>query len=171
MKKFLKAVGLIAMIFVGVSFFLPSNIVIQRETQINTTVDSVFPMVSDLQKWVTWMPWIDVDPDMTLNWGDKTNGLGAFYSWESVEVGNGSMEITEITENKSILTELDFGEQGTCDGFWYFEENHQGVNVKWGMSMEFGYNPFFRWLGLFMDGMAGPDFEKGLQNLKELSEK
>jgi hypothetical protein len=170
MKKIVKTIGVIAVLFVGVSFFLPSKIVIQREIQINKNVDEVFPLVSDLKMWVTWMPWIEMDPNMDLMWGSVTKGLGASYSWESEEVGSGNMEIINITENKSILTELDFGEQGTCEGFWYFDDNQQGVNVQWGMQMDLGYNPFFRWLGLFMDGMAGPDFEKGLNNLKEMTE-
>lgn len=171
MKKTVKTIGVIALLFVAISFFLPSKIVIQREVQINNKVEKVFPFVSDLKMWVTWMPWIEQDPNMDLKWGRVTKGLGATYSWNSEEVGSGSMEIINITENKSILTELDFGEQGTCEGFWNFNENRHGVNVQWGMQMDLGYNPFFRWLGLFMDGMAGPDFEKGLHNLKELSEK
>ena len=28
----------------------------------------------------------------------------------------------------------------------------------------------FRWMGLMMDGWVGPDYEKGLQNLRKLVE-
>lgn len=171
MKKLIKIVVMIVVLFVGGSFLLPSTVIIEREIQINTSVDSVFPLVQDLRKWEDWMPWIERDPKMTLNWGEQTEGIGGNYSWESEELGNGSMTITKLSENVSIDTELDFGEQGVCNGFWKFSENTDGVYVTWGMDMELGYNPLLRWLGLFMDGMAGPDFEKGLNNLKELSEK
>jgi effector-binding domain-containing protein len=38
------------------------------------------------------------------------------------------------------------------------------------MSMDFGYNPFGRLMGLMMDKWLGADFEKGLQELKKVSE-
>jgi hypothetical protein len=31
-------------------------------------------------------------------------------------------------------------------------------------------NPLFRWFGLFIEKMIGPDFEKGLANMKKLAE-
>jgi hypothetical protein len=33
-----------------------------------------------------------------------------------------------------------------------------------------GASPVYRWLGLFMDRLVGPDFEAGLANLKRLAE-
>jgi len=32
-------------------------------------------------------------------------------------------------------------------------------------------NPLNRWFGVFLEGMIGPDFEKGLANMKKLVEK
>lgn len=46
-----------------------------------------------------------------------------------------------------------------------------GVKVVWSDAGDLGMNPLSRWFGLFLDRMIGPDFEKGLSNLKRNLEK
>jgi hypothetical protein len=38
------------------------------------------------------------------------------------------------------------------------------------MEGDLGRNPLYRWFGVFMDKLVGPDFESGLSNLKRLGE-
>jgi hypothetical protein len=38
------------------------------------------------------------------------------------------------------------------------------------MDGELGRNPLYRWFGVFMDKLVGPDFEAGLANLRRLAE-
>jgi hypothetical protein len=38
------------------------------------------------------------------------------------------------------------------------------------MAGTLGRSPMYRWFGVFMDRLVGPDFEGGLANLKRLSE-
>jgi hypothetical protein len=45
-----------------------------------------------------------------------------------------------------------------------------GVKVVWVDAGELGMNPVHRWFGLFLDRIIGPDFERGLNNLKRLAE-
>ncbi len=40
----------------------------------------------------------------------------------------------------------------------------------WTSGGDLGFNPMHRWFGLFMDKFIGPDFERGLVKLQELSE-
>lgn len=46
-----------------------------------------------------------------------------------------------------------------------------GVKLAWSTAGDLGMNPVNRWFGLFLDRMIGPDFERGLSNLKTLVEK
>ena len=46
-----------------------------------------------------------------------------------------------------------------------------GIRVVWADAGDLGMNPVNRWFGLFLDKMIGPDFERGLVNLKRLAEK
>ena len=49
------------------------------------------------------------------------------------------------------------------------EETSDGTKVTWGFDSQFG--GFFKYFGLFMDGMLGPTYEEGLTNLKQVAEK
>ena len=53
--------------------------------------------------------------------------------------------------------------------FWQFEPTEEGTRATWANEGEVGY-PLGRYFGLFLDGMMGPDFERGLKNLKRVCE-
>jgi hypothetical protein len=44
------------------------------------------------------------------------------------------------------------------------------TRVTMSMEGDLGRSPVNRWFGLFMDRLAGPDFEQGLANLRKLCE-
>jgi hypothetical protein len=46
-----------------------------------------------------------------------------------------------------------------------------GLRVVWVDAGDLGMNPINRWFGLFLDKLIGPDFERGLTNLRKLAEK
>ena len=81
------------------------------------------------------------------------------------------MEIVKSVENRSIRTALDFAEQGQAMAEWTFEPvSESSVKVTWAFSGDSGWNLMGRYFGLFMDSFIGPDFERGLANLKKLAE-
>ena len=43
------------------------------------------------------------------------------------------------------------------------------TQVTWTMDMDLGMNPVFRVMGLFMDGMIGPNLELGLANIADVA--
>lgn len=51
----------IFMVLIFGSFLLPSKVVIEREIQINASVDSVYQQVIILPNWESWMPWTEKD--------------------------------------------------------------------------------------------------------------
>lgn len=61
-------------------------------------------------------------------------------------------------------------EQGTAFGGFNFKKEGEATVVTWYMDSDMGWNPIGRIFGLFMDGMLGPDFEKGLADIKKVSE-
>jgi hypothetical protein len=52
---------------------------------------------------------------------------------------------------------------------WRFEPTASGTKVTWTIEGSLGY-PVERVFGLFMESMLGPTCEKGLANLKKVSE-
>ncbi|MFQ5674932.1 MAG: SRPBCC family protein [bacterium] len=168
-KILIGIVGLVVLLAV-VGLLIPSSYRVERSIQINAPVETVFAQVVDVKNWENWSPWKEQDPTINTTYGDVTSGIGGHFSWTSENSGDGSLTITEVEENRKIKTDLDFGDQGTANGFWMFTQNDEGVKVTWGFSGDFGYNLMGRYIGLMMDSFAGPDLEKGLANLKKTAE-
>ncbi len=148
---------------------LPSEYKVERSTVIEAPAAVIFDYVNDLEKNELWSPWVAEDPTINTTLGEKTEGVGATYSWTSENSGDGTLEIVESVPHRLIRTKLDFGDQGTAEAVWNFEESSEGVKTTWGFSGKvegIGEGIF----ALFIDGMVGPYYEQGLSRLKELSE-
>lgn len=175
LKRLLYFVVILVALLLIISFFLPSKAHVERTVQMNGVKPaSVFAQLNDLKSYDKWMPWNKKDSGMKKNWGDKTSGTGASYSWESKVVGNGSLTITESVPDKLVRTDLNFMENGTGKGGWELTEKDGGTNVKWFMDSEAGggflNKAISRYVFLFMDKMVGPDFEEGLASLQKAAE-
>lgn len=176
MKKALIIIGITLAVILIVAAVLPSSSFVERTVVIDAPVEVVFDQVNDLKKNFNWSPWVEYDPDMEVEWGDVTSGTGASYSWSgNSDVGSGTLTIVESIENELIKNNVDFGDMGIGKAIYKFKtlENESGktkqVEVSWGIESQLDW-PLGRYFGLFMDGLIGPDFEKGLNNLKVVSE-
>ncbi len=168
--KVLKIILLILVVIVGGLAIwmatLPGKYDVKRTLFIEATPELVFAEVSDFKTWPNWGPWFAKDSTMTVEFGEISQGLGATYSWTSEEQGNGSMEIIEAVSGKSLNMQLNFDGMGSTTSYWKFEEKDGGTEVTWGF---IGEMPFFmRWASLGMEKAIGPDFETGLNSLKEI---
>ena len=172
LKIFLISLGIILGILLVMYVILPTKVVVERTKMMDAPVNVVFNQVNNLENWEHWSPWHQIDPDMQINY-DKIEGEGASYTWKSEHemVGSGSLKILESIPNEYISTEMDFGQQGTGNGYYKFEQKDDSVLVTWGMITDVGWNPAGKFFGLFMDKMVGDDFEQGLENLADVSEK
>ena len=172
----LKKIGLsllgLAAVLLIVSFFLPSKVTVVRSAVVKAPVSIVFEQVNMLQRWELWSPWHKIDPQMLLSYEGPDGGKDARYNWFSnhPDVGNGSLTILESIPNKRIETIMQFEGQGDGMSYYQFEETPEGTKITWTMETDMGSNPIGKYFGLMLDGMVGPDFERGLENLRSLVE-
>jgi len=135
----------------------------------------VFNTVNEYKSWKEWGPWMELDPDVVMNYTEKTFGEGASYSWDSEhpEVGTGSMKTISATEHTSIDQEIVFGTplgDSKSNVYWKFEpiEDSNKVNVTWGMNGEqsFMEKVFMSFQSEPFDESLKSMFDKGLENLE-----
>ena len=174
--KILKKIGigllmLIALLVI-IGFFLPSVVKVNRSVEIKASQELVFSQFNILKEFRQWSPWDKIDPNMTVEYSGPESGKGCSYTWKSEhdKVGNGIMTIRESYPNDSIITDMDFMENGKASSKTTLVKNGDMITVTWGFETDMGSNPFGRIFGLFMDKMIGGDFEKGLNSLKERCE-
>jgi uncharacterized protein YndB with AHSA1/START domain len=159
-------------ILAGVGMLLPREITVERSIEIDAPSSEIYPLVANLKANQSWSPWADLDPDATYTYNDVEAGVGATMSWasDSPDVGKGTMEITEATQDEALTVALDFGDMGSGTAFWEFETAGSGTKATWRLVADMGAGPIGRWIGLKMDDWVGADYEKGLSNLKAVAE-
>jgi hypothetical protein len=152
----------------------PDAFRVERAATIKAAAEAIFPLINDFHNWGAWSPWEKLDSAMKKTHSGAANGKGAVYEWEgNKKVGKGRMEITESSPSSRVTIKLDFFQPFEAHNTAQFtlEAQGDGTSVTWSMD---GRQPFFlKVMGLFfsMDKMIGKDFETGLANLKNLTEK
>ncbi|GAA4390664.1 SRPBCC family protein [Hymenobacter koreensis] len=174
--KTLKKIGLgllgLVVVLAVVGMLLPRHVHVERSLTMQAPPAVVFEQVNTLQNWEAWSPWHKLDPNMQLTYAGPAAGAGASYSWLSQmsEVGNGTLRILHAIPHSRIDTEMVFDDNGKGQASYFFTSTPQGTKVTWTMDTDLGLNPVGRYVGLFIEGWVGQDYERGLRNLQQVVE-
>ncbi len=172
-KKFMYVVaGLIAIALI-VGLFLPRHVLVERSISIAAPPAQVFALCTSFHNFNKWSPWAARDPEAKYEFSGPEQGVGAKMTWtsENPEVGDGSQEIIEVSENEYVKLRLAFGEQTgeTFAGYNLVAEG-EGTRFTWTLDADMGVSPIGRLFGLMMDRLIGADYETGLAALKKVAE-
>jgi uncharacterized protein YndB with AHSA1/START domain len=152
----------------------PDDFRVERKTVIQAPPEKVFALINDFKQWPQWSPWEHIDPNMKRTLGGAPAGQGATYAWEgNKEVGSGRMEIRQSVPTSKIDIQLDFLQPFEAHNTAEFTLAPQGsgTEVTWAMYGPANYMTKLMSVFASMDKMVGPDFEKGLANMKAVAEK
>lgn len=172
-RKFIIAVGIIPVLVILVSLILPREFVIERSIDINASSEQVFPYISNLRAWEKWSAWPEQDSTLKFNYEGSSVGIGAVQKWDGEITGKGSVTITGSDPRKGIDYTMTMSDGNLkLSGNIHFKMLKSGdLELTWTTNGNLGGNPLMRYFGLFVDSALGPDYEKGLGNLKGLVEK
>jgi hypothetical protein len=151
----------------------PGEFRVTRSATIAAPPAKVFANVNELQKWEAWSPWAKLDPDCKTTFEGPAAGTGAVMRWDgNNKVGKGSMTIIDSRSDESVYFRLDFLKpfKGTSNAVFTFKPEGGKTAVTWTMN---GENNFIsKAMSCVMDceKMMGPQFEKGLVQLKAVAE-
>jgi len=170
-RRILVGVAVLAALVVAGSFLLPLTVTVERSVMIDAPASAIFPLVNSMQRTVEWSPWLERDPNVQNTFSGPESGVGNRMAWasERADVGNGTQEIVESVENARVVTALDFGAQGLATAEFLLAPqaaSGETTEVTWTLVTDTGFNPMARIFGMLLDGLVGPDYEKGLANLK-----
>ncbi|WP_224999470.1 SRPBCC family protein [Cesiribacter sp. SM1] len=152
--------------------FMPETLRVERSIVINRPVDEVFDQVADLNNWLAWNPWSELDPEAVNEISTPSRGRGAQWTWEGDKIGKGHLVQEEIEEDKMVRFTLAFEEpmQSTGTDLWQFDSlDSRTTRVVWADEMALDY-PVGRLSALFIGPAMEEQFDKGLMNLKRLLE-
>ncbi len=172
--KIVAGVLLVVVGLFGIIAMQPSDYRVVRSASIAAPPDTVFGMINDFRKWESWSPWEKLDTNMKRTYDGPGSGQGAIYSWAgNSDVGEGKMTILESKPNEMVRIKLDFTApfESTATNEFVLQPEGSGTHLDWVIT---GNNNLISKAFCFfmggMDKMIGPDFEKGLAQMKSAAE-
>lgn len=173
LKFILLGLLIVVVVFVIVVITRPDTFRVSRSATIGAPPSVIFGHVSDLHKMQEWSPFAKIDPSAKMTFTGPESGKDASFSWAgNAQAGEGSMTCTECEPNELLGYRLEFLKpfKGTNQVEFAFKPDGDQTVVSWTMSGT--YNFVTKAFSVFMDceKMCGPMFEKGLAELKSLSE-
>ena len=160
------------LLLLSAALLLPSSYTVKRSIIINSPASEVYAMVANYKNWERWNPWVPMDASVKIKHSDPSFGVGSSWRWEGNKIGSGKLITLDEIANKKIISQMEFQVpyKMTSNEVWTFEEVEGGTKITWTDSGRLGY-PFGRFLGPFLDSKLGPDFERGLANIKAICER
>jgi len=146
---------------------LPRHVSIERTAVIDAAPEAVIELAASNTGYQAFNPYKDLDPNLQVEMFGPTSGVGSGFSFESKD-GAGQQTVTSVTAEQ-VVFDLDLGPLGQPTQAISAVAVDGATEVTWSMDMDLGMNPVFRVMGLFMDGMVGPNFELGLANIADVA--
>jgi uncharacterized protein YndB with AHSA1/START domain len=178
MLEIIAIVALVLAVAIAIVLILamvkPETFSVQRSTGVKAPPEKIFPLINDFHQWKAWSPYENKDPAMKRSYSGATDGKGAIYGWEgNKNVGSGRMEILETSVPSKIVIKLDFFTpfEGHNTAEFTLLPQGDGTGVTWLMHGPASLMSRVMQVFINLDHMIGKDFEIGLVNLKNLSEK
>lgn len=174
-KKIALALLAVIVVFLIVAAFQPDTYKVSRSIEIPAPPAAVHAQINDFHNWDNWSPWAKLDPKMKTTFSGAPSGATASYYWiGDSNVGEGRMTILESQPAQSVKIDLEFLQPFPSKALTLFTITPAGAgsNVDWTMSGESNYLSKVMCLLMGgMDKMIGPDFELGLNQLKQAAHK
>ncbi|HYW94449.1 MAG TPA: GyrI-like domain-containing protein [Bacteroidales bacterium] len=164
-------VSLIAALLV-VAAFLPKEMKISAETDINLPRTKVFRDVVSFTDRSFWDPWISIDSTAETSVDFEDMYAGTRFSWTGKVVGTGEITVDSTDFGNYISSTIRFGGQKTpAKVTWRFKGDNQTTHVIWTFQSSARY-PLGRYALLFLKKQIKKRYTRGLENLsKRLDQK
>ncbi len=174
-KVLLGGFGLLALALVGVlvaAMLKPDVTHVERSRVVRADAAEIMPHLTDMELWVKWSPWAELDPNVKWTFSDPASGVGAWYEWVgNDDVGRGKMEVVSVKDD-AVGYALTFIEpfESEAGVTLTLEDHAEGTEVVWGMDSKNGFASKLFMVFADFDAMIGADFERGLGNLAKVVE-
>lgn len=147
---------------------------VERSVTITAPPSRAFEQIVDFHNWRNWSPWEGLDPQMERSYSGPESGAGAAYGWSgNRRAGQGRMEITEVTAPSRVMIDLVFEKPWKAHNETTFVIVPEGTGSRITWTLSGRKTLMTKVMGVFksMDALIGPDFEKGLAQLKTTAER
>lgn len=165
--------AIVAALMLIVGLVLPSERHLSESVETNRKMNIVFDTINSLRRFKDWNPLFLRDPRLKTELSGPGSGVGAKLSYSSdvKQIGNGSWEIVESEPGKKVKYALENPQRGS-DKFMTFILKPTGkgavkrnIEITQEYDVNYGWNLFGRYAGLYVKRHVGDDVKLGLARL------
>ncbi len=165
--------AIVAALMLIVGLVLPSERHLSESVETNRKMNIVFDTINSLRRFKDWNPLFLRDPRLKTELSGPGSGVGTKLSYSSdvKQIGNGSWEIVESEPGKKVKYALENPQRGS-DKFMTFTLKPTGkgavkrnIEITQEYDVNYGWNLFGRYAGLYVKRHVGDDIKLGLARL------
>jgi hypothetical protein len=146
-----------------ISLTIPFNVRISRATDLKASKREVMEQLSNPSNWKKWYPGTDTLPYLYIDGVIK----GITYGKNSTK----GLQLMEITDTSVIAHNIGTGARRIKMGWNLISHaDTNSVTIQWYMDFKLRWYPWEKFASLVYDKQYGTMMERGLANLKKLTE-
>jgi hypothetical protein len=172
--EILISIAIVAALFLVVGLLLPSSRHLEESVETNREMTIVYDTLNGVRRLTDWHPLALRDPNLDVEISGPTEGVGARLEYDSDErgLGDGSWEIIDTVENRSVTYAVTSPERGKNKEVTFLLEptgrNNRNVKITQTYDVDYGWNLLGRYAGLYVSSGVGEDMKLGLQRLSNM---
>jgi hypothetical protein len=156
-------IGGLALLAAGTLLFLPREVTVTRSGVVPAEPQQIVALAASNTGYQRFNPYRSSDPDLRIETFGPDSGVGSGFQFDGRD-GKGQQTVSRV-EDGAVHYAIDLGPMGRPTQRISATQQDDMSEVTWAMQADLGMNPIARVMGLFMDRMVGPTFERGLQNM------
>ena len=171
--EMLIALLIVFVLAVLVGVVLPDHGHVERTVQIPSPVRQVYDTVNTFRRFPQYTGMRSFDPAMSMTLSGPESGVGAKATWTSAspKIGDGSLTITKSTEDSDVTMSLDNDWIGTNKTYALTmvpSSNGRTVRITETYDVDYGWNLFWRFGGLYINGEPSAIVQGSLASLSAM---
>ena len=169
--EILISMAIVAGLYLALGIVLPSSRHITERIETNRKPTIVYDTLNSFRRFKDWNALSMRDPRMQLTLSGPEEGVGAKidYSSQLNGLGSGSWEIVQSQQNKMVGIKIENDERGENKRTAYFMRptgrNNRNVEITQTYDVDYGWNIFGRYAGLYVTRHVGEDMRLSLSRL------
>ncbi len=163
LMQFLAGSAAVVAVLAAGTLLLPRHVNVERQALIAADAQTVLALAASGEGYQRFNPYKTTDPDLSITLFGPASGVGSGFHFAGKD-GKGSQTVSAVTGD-AVHFDIDLGAMGKPKQTIRAQQRDGRTHVTWSMDADMGMNPIGRVMGLFMDRMVGPTFERGLANL------
>lgn len=154
--------------FLAVGLLLPGQAEVVRSVEIDAPPEDVFPFLDDLELWLEWTPWSEIDSRVE----GRASGAGAKRVWDDEELGSGALTIVSSIPPRRVEYRAEAaGGRMRFEGVLEIRASGGRSTVDWTERADLGRNPLLGWTVLTLEDSQGRQMAASLERLKRRVER